>query len=39
MKKQTHSIRNWSEYNASLKKRGSLTISRQFRRDRQLDDR
>jgi IS5 family transposase len=26
MKKHTYRIRNWSEYNASLKKRGSLTI-------------
>ncbi len=25
-KKATYSIRNWSEYNASLKKRGSLTV-------------
>ena len=25
-KKSTYSIRNWSEYNASLKQRGSLTI-------------
>jgi len=26
MKKPTYRIRNWSEYNASLKQRGSLTI-------------
>ena len=26
MKKHTYRIRNWSEYNASLKKRGSLTV-------------
>ena len=26
MKKHTYRIRNWSEYNASLKQRGSLTI-------------
>src|SRR5215813_4930088 len=26
MKKHTYHIRNWSEYNASLKKRGSLTV-------------
>jgi hypothetical protein len=26
MKKPTYRIRNWSEYNSSLKQRGSLTI-------------
>jgi hypothetical protein len=26
MKRRTYHIRNWSEYNASLKKRGSLTV-------------
>jgi hypothetical protein len=26
MKKHSYRIRNWSEYNASLKKRGSLTV-------------
>src|SRR5215510_11377905 len=26
MKKHTYRIRNWSKYNASLKKRGSLTV-------------
>ena len=26
MKKHTYRIRNWSEYNASLKKQGSLIV-------------
>jgi hypothetical protein len=39
MKKKTaYRTRNWREYNRALTQRGSLTVSRQQRRPRHLDD-